>query len=57
MKELITIGISGLTNQQLFSLLNNGITSPSAFTNALISSGYLTGSNTPQKVNNLFNSY
>jgi hypothetical protein len=55
--ETINDDISGLTNQQLFSLLNSNITSPTAFTNALISSGYLTGNNTPQKVNNLFNSY
>ncbi len=49
--------IQGLTNAQLFSLLNSNITSPLDFKNALINSGYLTGANTPQKVNYLFSSY
>ncbi len=49
--------ISGLTNAQLFSLLNSNISSLLDFKNALNNSGYITGSNTTQKVNNLFNSY
>ncbi len=57
MKELSTIGISGLTNQQLFSLLDASVTSPSLFNTKLKNSGYLTGSNTNQKLDNLFNSY
>jgi len=57
MKELITIDISELTNQQLFSIFDANVTSPSLFNTKLKNSGYLTGSNTNQKLDNLFNSY
>ncbi len=53
----IVDNIQGLTNAQLFSLLNSNITSPLDFKNALNNSGYISGSNTTQKVTNLFNSY
>ena len=55
--DIIIDGVSGLSNNQLFSLLNSSINSPSDFNTALINSGYLTGANTSQKVNDLFNSY
>ncbi len=55
--EIIVDGISGITNQQMFSLLNPNITSIIDFNNALISSGYLQGSNTQSALNNLFSSY
>ena len=50
-------GISGITNQQMFSLLDATVTSPSLFTTKLKNSGYLTGSNTNTALDNLFNSY
>jgi len=49
--------VSGLTNAQLFSLLDNTVTSPTIFVNRLNNSGFITGSNTVQDVNDLFNSY
>ena len=53
----IVDNVQGLTNAQLFSLLNANVTSPSDFTNALINAGFVTGSNATQNINNLFNSY
>jgi hypothetical protein len=53
----INDNVSGLTNAQLFSLLNSNITTPLDFKNALNNSSFINGSNTTQKVNNLFNSY
>ena len=49
--------VSGLTNAQLFSLLDNTVTSPAAFVNKLNNSGFITGANTIVDVNDLFNSY
>jgi len=54
---IINDNISGLTNQQLFSLFDNTVTSPTIFTTRLINSGYINGTNTTTDVNNLFNSY
>ncbi len=53
----INDNISGLTNQQLFSLFDNTVTSPTIYTTKLINSGYINGSNTTTGINNLFNSY
>jgi len=49
--------ISGLTNHQLFSLLDANVTSPVILTTKIKNSNYLTGQNTNQKLDNLFNSY
>jgi len=53
----INDNISGLTNQQLFSLFDNTVTSPAIFTTKLINSGYINGTNTTTGINNLFSSY
>jgi len=55
--EIIVDGISGISNQQMFSLLDATVTSPNIFTTKLKNSGYLTGANSAIKVDQLFNSY
>jgi len=57
MKELSTIGISGLTNQQLFSLLDASVTSVNLFKQRLINTQLSNTSNSINDLNNLFNSY
>ena len=54
---MIDDNISGLTNAQLFSLLDNTVTSPAAFVNKLNNSSFISGANTIVDVNDLFNSY
>ncbi len=54
---IIDDNVSGLTNAQLFSLLDNTTISPAIFVNKLNNSGFITGSNTIQDVNDLYNSF
>ena len=53
----INDNVSGLSNNQLFSLLNSNIKSPSDFNTALINSGFIQAPNTQVDITNLFNSY
>ena len=55
--DIIIDGVSGLSNNQLFSLLNSNIKSPSDFNTALINSGFIQAPNNQVDITNLFNSY
>jgi len=53
----INDNVSGLTNAQLFNLLDANTTSPTIFIQRVNSSGIVQFPNTTSGINNLFNSY